>query len=366
MDWDKLKIFKGVCDAGSLTKAASKLHLTQSSLSRQISKLEEDLGVPLFHRHARGLTPTQHGDMLYQAAGEVEDILGRLRTEIDSSRSDLSGSLNISAPVQFGADWLVPRLSRFSEQHSELKLELNFLDDRVDLRQGEADVAIRIGPHDDTDLFQQHLASFRWRLYASAGHLLGYGPIDKPDDLKNQTFIHMRKVKYSSLNDGVDWLKQVLKDVDHSADADIEINDLTGLYNAVQSSLGIGALPEFMVTESSPLKVVLPELEGPELDAYLCCSRENRHSPRIQAFLAYLNKDEPDSGLDVAMDTHVACPKCSWQPLKSTIWTCTCGHKWNTFDSKGVCPGCKRNWAQTECRKCRTVSAHEAWYVIAK
>ena len=110
MDWDKLKIFKGVCDAGSLTKAASKLHLTQSSLSRQIGKLEEELGVALFHRHARGLTPTQHGEMLYRAAGDVEEILSRVRSEIDASRSDLSGSLNVSAPVQFGADWLVPRL----------------------------------------------------------------------------------------------------------------------------------------------------------------------------------------------------------------------------------------------------------------
>ena len=366
MDWDKLKIFKGVCDAGSLTKAASQLHLTQSSLSRQISRLEEELGVSLFHRHARGLTPTKHGESLYEAAGEVEEILSRVRSDIDASRSELAGALNVSAPVQFGADWLVPRLSRFSETHEELKLELNFRDEKVDLRQGEADVAIRIGPHDDTDLFQRHLSSFRWRIYASPGYLLGYGPIDKPEDLKNQTFIHMRKVKYPSLNAGVEWLKQVLKSVDHSADADIEINDLTGLYNAIQSSLGVGVLPEFMVTERSPLKVVLPELEGPELDAYLCCSRENRQSPRIQAFLAYLTRDEPDTGVDEAMDVAASCPHCEWEPLKSTIWTCTCGHKWNTFDTKGTCPGCERVWSETECRKCRTVSAHESWYIKKK
>ena len=101
--------------------------------------------------------------MLYEAAGDVEEILSRVRSEIDASRSDLSGSLNISAPVQFGADWLVPRLSRFSEAHPELKLELNFIDDRVDLRQGEADVAIRIGfaqPIQERDVFGTPFARF--------------------------------------------------------------------------------------------------------------------------------------------------------------------------------------------------------------
>ena len=79
MDWDKLRIFHSVADAGSFTHAANQLNLSQSAISRQVSALESDLGVPLFARHARGLVLTEQGETLYHT---VHDVLLKDRKSV--------------------------------------------------------------------------------------------------------------------------------------------------------------------------------------------------------------------------------------------------------------------------------------------
>ena len=90
MDWDKLRIFHAAAQAGSFTHAGENLNMSQSAVSRQVSALEQDLGVPLFHRHARGLILTEQGDQLFRTAHDVLMKLeggqlapGRIRREAD-------------------------------------------------------------------------------------------------------------------------------------------------------------------------------------------------------------------------------------------------------------------------------------------
>ena len=59
----------------------------------------------------------------------------------------------------------------------------------------------------------------------------------------------------------------------------------------------------------------------------------------------------------------IRCPVCGWEPHKRDLWSCLCGHSWNTFDTRGVCPGCDAKWRETACHKCHQWSDHEAWYV---
>ena len=86
MDWDKLRIFHAAADAGSFTHAGDKLHMSQSAISRQVSALESDLGVTLFHRHARGLILTEQGELLYRTAHDVLMKLETVRTHLTDSR----------------------------------------------------------------------------------------------------------------------------------------------------------------------------------------------------------------------------------------------------------------------------------------
>ena len=114
MDWDKLRIFHAVADAGSFTHAGHELGLSQSAVSRQISALEDALNVPLFHRHARCLILTEQGEMLYRTAHEVFTKLTAAQTRLMDSKEKPSGELRITTTVGLGSVWLTPRLKEFS------------------------------------------------------------------------------------------------------------------------------------------------------------------------------------------------------------------------------------------------------------
>ena len=113
MDWDKLRIFHAVAEAGSFTHAGESLNLSQSAVSRQIGALEESLKVSLFHRHARGLILTEQGELLYRTAHEVFAKLAMTEAQLAESKERPKGRLKITATVALGSTWLTPRMGEF-------------------------------------------------------------------------------------------------------------------------------------------------------------------------------------------------------------------------------------------------------------
>src|ERR1043165_3102814 len=114
MDWDKLKVFPPAAEAGSFTHAGEQLGLSKSAVSRQVSALEQELAVSLFHRHARGLILTEQGELLYRTAHDVFMKLQAARAKLTDSRERPSGDLKITTPPALGINWLVPRLDEFT------------------------------------------------------------------------------------------------------------------------------------------------------------------------------------------------------------------------------------------------------------
>ena len=114
MDWDKLKVFHAAAEAGSFTHAGEQLGLSQSAVSRQVSALEQELSVALFHRHARGLILTEQGELLYRTAHEVFMKLEAARTKLTDSREKPHGELKVQTTVGLGVHWLTPRLGEFT------------------------------------------------------------------------------------------------------------------------------------------------------------------------------------------------------------------------------------------------------------
>src|SRR4030065_1960952 len=138
MDWDKLRIFHAVADAGSFTHAGHELGLSQSAVSRQISALEESLNVSLFHRHARGLILTEQGELLYRTAHEVFAKLAMTEAQLTESKDRPKGQLKVTATVALGSTWLTPRMGEFLEIYPDVAVDL-VLDDRaLDLSMREA------------------------------------------------------------------------------------------------------------------------------------------------------------------------------------------------------------------------------------
>ncbi len=155
VDWDKLRIFHAVADAGSLTHAGDVLHLSQSAVSRQIRGLEEMLGTTLFHRHARGLILTEQGELLFEATAAMASKLDTTAARIRDSEEHIFGELRVTTATGFGTLWLVPRLPRLYAKYPDLKIDL-ILEERVlDLPMREADVAIRMKEPAQSDLIRE-------------------------------------------------------------------------------------------------------------------------------------------------------------------------------------------------------------------
>ena len=142
MDWDKLKIFHAVAEAGSFTSATVNLNLSQSAISRQIQALEEDLKVKLFERHARGLTLTENGEYVFKTAHEVISKLKEVETSLGDQKNKPSGKLTVTTVVSFGTTWLTPRIQEFMQLNPDIEVELIFDDKELDLRTRQADIGI--------------------------------------------------------------------------------------------------------------------------------------------------------------------------------------------------------------------------------
>jgi DNA-binding transcriptional LysR family regulator len=286
MDWDKLRVFHAVAEAGSFTHAGEALNLSQSAVSRQISALEESLSVPLFHRHARGLILTEQGDLLYRTAREVFAKLAMTESMLTESKDRPKGPLKVTTTVAFGASWLTPRVREFVDLYPEIEVSLALDDSELDLSMREADVAIRMSPPRQPDLVQRHLMTIRYLAYASPEYLKKHGTLRNPEDLdKHRIVIYgpdARPVR------SVNWLLEAGARPGHERRPILAVNNLYAIAQAVQAGLGIGALPDFMVAESHNLVRVLPEVKPVEAAAYFVYPEELRNSKRIGVFRDFL------------------------------------------------------------------------------
>jgi DNA-binding transcriptional LysR family regulator len=294
MDWDKLRIFHAVAEAGSFTHAGEQLNLSQSAVSRQISALEESLSVPLFHRHARGLILTEQGELLYRTAHEVFGKLAMTEALLTESKDRPKGMLKVTATVAFGSTWLAPRMREFMEVYPEIELHLVLADRELDLSMREADVAIRMAPPRQADLIQRHLLTVHIQAYAAASYVKRQGMPKTAADLDKHRLVVYGEDERPPVPD-TNWLLRAGRPSGDPRRAALCINNVYGILQAVVSGAGIAALPEFMVQGSNDLVRVLPEMEGPQIDAYFVYSEELRATKRIAVFRDFLLRKVAES-----------------------------------------------------------------------
>jgi DNA-binding transcriptional LysR family regulator len=287
MDWDKLRVFHAVAEAGSFTHAGEALNLSQSAVSRQISALEESLSVPLFHRHARGLILTEQGELLFRTAREVFAKLAMAEGLISESKDRPKGPLKITTTVAFGSLWLTPRIREFLDLYPEIAVTLVVDDSELDLSMREADVAIRMSPPRQPDLIQRHLVSVQVHVYASPEYIKKYGNPQRPEELDDHHIITYGEDSRPPVP-GVNWLLEAGAKPGHDRRPILAVNNTYGMLRAVMSGLGIASLPDFVANEETGLVRVLPDISGPPNEAYFVYPEELRASKRISVFRDFL------------------------------------------------------------------------------
>ncbi len=290
LDWDRVRVFLAVAEAGSFTRAAERLGLSQSAISRQIGALEEDLGVTLFHRHARGLVLTEQGELLLETAREVARRMAGVETAIGESRDKPVGHLRVNTTVGLGTVWLASHLAEFCERYPEITLTLVVTDTDLDLVMREADVAIRLQRPRHPDLVQRRLMTVHTHIYGAAEYLEKYGEPRTAEDLD-----HHRLIAYgdewpppvASLN----WILQAgrgARDEQPPRRATVKINNVYGMLRAAERGVGLASLPDYLASSSARLRRLLADLEGPSFTAYFVYPSELRASKRVSVFRDFL------------------------------------------------------------------------------
>jgi DNA-binding transcriptional LysR family regulator len=287
MDWDKLRIFHAVADAGSLTHAGDVLHLSQSAVSRQIRSLEESLNTTLFHRHARGLILTEQGELLFDATHSMHKRVEAATARIRDSEEEVFGQLRVTTTFGFGALWLAPRLTKLYEKYPELNIDL-MLEERVlDLPMREADVAIRMKEPSQADLIRKRLMGIRMRLYASPEYLASRGTPQSMEEMRDHRLI-CQNTRSAQVSAGMQLIQELMTFDIHST---LTVNNYFGVLQGVISNLGIGVLPDYIIEDFPNIVRVLPEVESIEVPVFLAYPEELRQSKRVAAFRDFVQEE---------------------------------------------------------------------------
>ncbi|MEL7430447.1 MAG: LysR family transcriptional regulator [Pseudomonadota bacterium] len=287
MDWDKLRIFHAVAEAGSFTHAGDKLNLSQSAISRQISSLEADLKVPLFQRHARGLVMTEQGETLYATAHDVLLKLDSVKARLVDSQEKPEGRLKVTTTVGLGTGWLTTRIHEFIELYPDVKLELFLADEEIDLMTREADCAIRLRQPKNPDLIQRKLFTVHLHVYAAPAYIKKFGQPETLDDLQNHRIIAYGENAPAYLV-GVNWLLTAGIDGNRRREASFQVNNLRALRRVCEEGSGIAVLPDYIVEDRHALVRLFPDIEVPEFDTYFCYPGELKNTARLRVFRDFL------------------------------------------------------------------------------
>ena len=288
MDWDRLRIFYHVAEAGSFTRAGEQLHLHQSAVSRQIGALEAGLGVSLFHRHARGLLMTEQGELLYRTAREVYGRIAMTEATLTDSKRRPRGRLTVTATTGFSIVWLMPKIVDFMENYPEISIALRMEDKELDLSMREADAGIRLGRPTQPDLIQLPLMTLRFHFFASPRYLKDWGTPETLKDLENH-----RMIVYDNgpLKDVVNpgWLSHAFGyDRPPQLRPAMTVNSMLGMRRAVENGLGVAILPDYVLEGSDLHQRLEIDAPLPKVKAYFVYPEEQRHSARIGAFRDFL------------------------------------------------------------------------------
>lgn len=287
MDWDKLRIFHAVADAGSLTHAGDALHLSQSAVSRQIRSLEESLGTTLFHRHARGLILTEQGELLFDATRAMNKRLEAAAARIRDSEEEVFGELRVTTTLAFGTLWLAPRLPKLYERYPDLKIDL-MLEERVlDLPMREADVAIRMKEPSQADLIRKKLMGIRLAPYASKAYLARSPKLEAIEDIAQHRVI-TQGPNSPQVAAGATLAQELLR---HEPQSLLTINNYFGVLQATLNDLGVGVLPDYVTEDFPNLVRVLPDVESGEVPVFLAYPEELRQSRRVAAFRDFVQEE---------------------------------------------------------------------------
>jgi DNA-binding transcriptional LysR family regulator len=287
MDWDKLRIFHAAAEAGSFTHAGESLRMSQSAVSRQVSSLEKDLKVALFHRHARGLVLTEQGELLFRTASEILGKLATAETLLTDATTKPSGDLRITTPTGLGTVWVTQRLREFMDLYPEIRVELILNDEQIDISMRAADVAIWTSEPQQSDLIRRPLFTMHIHAYASTHYVKRFGAPQSLDQLDKHRIVSYSGTPQPHLS-AIRWLEIAGREGLEPRTPAFMANSVLAMKYALRAGLGVGLIPDYLTDEETDLVPVLRDVELPNMQSYFVYPEELKTAKKVQVFRDFL------------------------------------------------------------------------------
>ena len=287
LDWDKLRIFHTAAESGSFSHAAEKLNMSQSAVSRQISALEEDLGLKLFNRHARGLVLTEVGEQLFRTAHRMQSELQQVQELMSESQDVPTGQLIITTTVGIGSTWLSSRIHEFLRLYPDIQIEIRLNDSELDLAMREADVAIRLHRPNQSEMIQRKLFTVHNHFYMSLDYLAERGEPKTVEDLDQHRIITFGEPVPQHLGD-INYIERLGRSDSSPRRSAMKVNAIMGMMQACRAGIGIAMLPDYVTESETQVKRVLTGVELPAYEAYFVYPPALKNSKRVGVFRDFL------------------------------------------------------------------------------
>jgi DNA-binding transcriptional LysR family regulator len=276
LNWDDLRYFMGAVRAGTLAGAARAMRVEHTTIGRRLSSLERSLGGPLVLRGPEGLKLTPLGEVVVPLVEQVEQAVIAVRDLVSARRA----RVRLALPSGF-TTLFTPRVAQLQREHPKLSLELLSGAHPVDLKKGEADLAVRVGPVADKELVARKLCEVGWALYASDAYLARQGAPRDPNDLSGHDVIG-----YDPSLAGVPaatWLDARSK----GTNVVMRSREITDMLAAAMSGVGLAALPCLVGDHRPSLHRLTSDVIATR-NVSLVYRREAKLSPEVRAVIRFV------------------------------------------------------------------------------
>ncbi len=282
-----LSIFVQAAEGGSFVAASQRLGLSSSAVGKAIARLEQEMGVRLFHRSTRSMTLTEEGSFFLDTCRRVLSELDRAQAQLSRSHSEPHGLLRVSFPLT--GMLLMPAISAFMKAYPDITLDLDFTDRLVDVIEEGFDAVVRTGEVRDTRLMSRKLGSFRHRIVVSPAYLEREGIPLVPEDLSSHRCMHHRFANSGKLEP---WpLARSGKDLRIALPTTTVASTLEPLIHLAKNGFGITCLPHFAVAqqiEQGTLVSILQDFTA-EAGVFRVLWPTSRYlSPKIRVFVDFM------------------------------------------------------------------------------
>jgi DNA-binding transcriptional LysR family regulator len=280
MDWNDLRYFLAIARTGSLARAAKELCVEHTTVSRRLGALEADLGARLFARGPGGLTLTPAGQSILPVVEAVATQIGSLERTVSGADGRVAGVVRLTIP-ESGNAYFMEQLAQLRSRHPDLLIELISDNRPLDIRRGEADLAVRFAANVDQELVIRKAGTAGWSLYASPEYVHRKGALASRDDLCGHELIGFAEVLAAI--EGARWLRSL----DPAPNVVLRGNSLAAVAHAAAAGIGIAPLPCFVASSEPALVRLTPELIG-QRDILLVIHPDLVRVARVRATVDFL------------------------------------------------------------------------------